>query len=214
MTVKLMLPLFGVVVMMRWLLVVGYCVYSKLHLITDTPSSGILHGTTSRSMVCTLLQRRAFRCNKEGYLTDEYKMGFGNPIDCCLLCNGKRLKRHIPIILQLAVLNYDLVINAIGSIYDRTQILLHTQRTLGLSFLCVVNYNNQIVGILLNVTIYFPSHCGMQSCEAEVHTLDESHYVCIVRVMRLTHTVKIIRSQINRQTQDAFWLMLVSSGEF
>ena len=130
--------------------------------IIDTASSGILYGTTSRSMLCTLLQRRAFCRNKEGYMTDDYKDGFWQSKRLLPLVQWETIEKAYPnypsidsvelrpgdrhnwIDLRPYANTAPYTVNETASI-QRTYRLF---RTLGLRFLCVVNYNNQLVGII------------------------------------------------------------------
>mmetsp|Transcript_32739 Transcript_32739/g.48504 ORF Transcript_32739/g.48504 Transcript_32739/m.48504 type:complete len:878 (-) Transcript_32739:106-2739(-) len=128
--------------------------------IVDTASGGTLYGTASRSMLCTLLQRRAFG-NPE--LMDDY--------DGCESLGPRRLSPLVqwdtieraypryPTINDVEMRGSDrncwldlrpyantapYTVNETASI-QRTYRLF---RTLGLRFLVVVNHHNQVVGII------------------------------------------------------------------
>ena len=143
--------------------------------IVDTASSGTLYGTASRAMLCTLLQRRAFGQPHDvnnGY----YHSNTDGSMDYAELLGPKRLsplvqwdtiERVYPsyptiddVLLRPGDRNcwLDLrpyantapyTINETASI-QRTYRLF---RTLGLRFLCVVNHNNQVVGIITRVDL-------------------------------------------------------------
>jgi len=130
--------------------------------IVDTSSGGTLYGTASRSMLCTLLKRRAF--GDSGNLV-EYE-GEG-----CLRLGPRRLSPLVqwdsmareypkyPDIADVSIQEEDTscwldlrpyantapyTVNETASI-QRTYRLF---RTLGLRHLCVVNHYNQVVGII------------------------------------------------------------------
>jgi chloride channel 7 len=132
--------------------------------IVDTASGGTLYGTASRSMLCTLLQRRAFGPPDA---LDDYDGANGG-------CDSLGPRRLSPLVqwdtIERAYPRYPTIddvemrsgdrncwldlrpyantapytVNETASI-QRTYRLF---RTLGLRFLCVVNHNNQVVGII------------------------------------------------------------------
>lgn len=129
--------------------------------IVDTASGGTLYGTASRDMLCTLLQRRAF--GSPDVLSD-YN-------EASVILGPKRLSPLVqwdtiegvypryPTIEDVEMRSSDrnclldlrpyantapYTVNETASI-QRTYRLF---RTLGLRFLCVVNHNNQVVGII------------------------------------------------------------------
>lgn len=133
--------------------------------IVDTASGGTLYGTASRSMLCTLLQRRAFGPPDA---LDDYDGANGGG------CDSLGPRRLSPLVqwdtIERAYPRYPTIddvemrsgdrncwldlrpyantapytVNETASI-QRTYRLF---RTLGLRFLCVVNHNNQVVGII------------------------------------------------------------------
>lgn len=126
--------------------------------IVDTASSSVLYGTTSRSMLCTLLHRRAFCHHKDGYSSDpfleskrllplvqwetiESQYPDYPTIESIELQPGDR-RRWIDLRPYANTAPY--TVNETASI-QRTYRLF---RTLGLRFLCVVNHHNQLVGII------------------------------------------------------------------
>lgn len=133
--------------------------------IVDTASGGTLYGTASRSMLCTLLQRRAF--GPPDALEDyDGPSGSGceslGPRRLSPLVQWDTIERAYPKYPTIADVEMrsgdrncwlDLrpyantapyTVNETASI-QRTYRLF---RTLGLRFLCVVNHNNQVVGII------------------------------------------------------------------
>jgi len=129
--------------------------------IVDTASSGTLYGTASRDMLCTLLQRKAY--GSPDVLTDDNEAGLSlGPKRVSPLVQWETLEKVYPkyptiedIDMRSADRNclIDLrpyantapyTVNETASI-QRTYRLF---RTLGLRFLCVVNHNNQVVGII------------------------------------------------------------------
>eukprot|EP00529_Nitzschia_sp_RCC80_P005006 CAMPEP_0113455330 /NCGR_PEP_ID=MMETSP0014_2-20120614/8320_1 /TAXON_ID=2857 /ORGANISM="Nitzschia sp." /LENGTH=932 /DNA_ID=CAMNT_0000346757 /DNA_START=220 /DNA_END=3018 /DNA_ORIENTATION=+ /assembly_acc=CAM_ASM_000159 len=128
--------------------------------IVDTASGGTLYGTASRSMLCTLLQRRAFG-NPD--LLDDYDNSDNlGPQRLSPLVQWDTIERaypRYPTIDDVDMRDSDrecwldlrpyantapYTINETASI-QRTYRLF---RTLGLRFLCVTNHNNQVVGII------------------------------------------------------------------
>lgn len=123
--------------------------------IVDTISGGTLYGTASRYMLCTLLQRRAFGSAD----LDGDHLG---PRRLSPLVQWETIERAYPRYPKLSDVDLresdrncwvDLrpyantapyTVNETASI-QRTYRLF---RTLGLRFLCVVNHNNQVVGII------------------------------------------------------------------
>jgi chloride channel 7 len=141
--------------------------------IVDTASSGTLYGTASRSMLCTLLQRRAFGqphdVNNGQYHSNtdgDYAELLG-PKRLSPLVQWDTLERVYPryptiddvelrpgdrncwLDLRPYANTAPYTINETASI-QRTYRLF---RTLGLRFLCVVNHNNQVVGIITRVDL-------------------------------------------------------------
>lgn len=138
--------------------------------IVDTASSGTLYGTASRSMLCTLLQRRAFG-QPHDVNNGHYHSNTDGSVDYAELLGPKRLSplvqwdtiervypryptiddvqmrpgdRNCWLDLRPYANTAPYTINETASI-QRTYRLF---RTLGLRFLCVVNHNNQVVGII------------------------------------------------------------------
>jgi H+/Cl- antiporter ClcA len=129
--------------------------------IVDTVSGGTLYGTASRYMLCTLLQRRAFGSPD---VLEEYDGPHQNlgPRRLSPLVQWDTIERaypRYPTIADVAMRPGDrncwvdlrpyantapYTVNETSSI-QRTYRLF---RTLGLRFLCVVNHNNQVVGII------------------------------------------------------------------
>lgn len=129
--------------------------------IVDMASGGTLYGTASRYMLCTLLQRRAFGSPDvlEDYDTPHQNLG---PRRLSPLVQWDTIERaypRYPKIDQVEMRESDrncwldlrpyantapYTVNETASI-QRTYRLF---RTLGLRFLCVVNHNNQVVGII------------------------------------------------------------------
>lgn len=137
--------------------------------IVDTASGGTLYGTASRSMLCTLLQRKAFGND----ISDNFSDDIDDPNYMSLESLGPR--RLSPLVqwdtMERAYPRYPTIdkipplsdgerqswldlrpyantapytVNETASI-QRTYRLF---RTLGLRFLCVVNHHNQVVGII------------------------------------------------------------------
>jgi chloride channel 7 len=157
--------------------------------IVDTASGGTLYGTASRSMLCTLLQRRAFGPPEA---LEDYDGPNGGGCDSLgprrlsPLVQWDTIERaypRYPTIEEVDMRNADrncwldlrpyantapYTVNETASIQVRRSVawvgpllfvashhmLLFSQRTyrlfrtLGLRFLCVVNHNNQVVGII------------------------------------------------------------------
>jgi chloride channel 7 len=131
--------------------------------IVDTVSGGTLYGTASRYMLCTLLQRRAF--GSPDVLDDndgpQQQQHLG-PRRLSPLVEWDIIERaypRYPTLADVEMLESDrncwldlrpyantapYTVNETASI-QRTYRLF---RTLGLRFLCVVNHNNQVVGII------------------------------------------------------------------
>jgi chloride channel 7 len=133
--------------------------------IVDTTSGGTLFGTASRSMLCTLLQRRAF--GPPDVVLEEYDHSQGS-------CESLPPKRFSPLVqwdtIEREFPNYPQIqdvemrpadrqcwldlrpyantapftVNETASIQRSYRLF----RTLGLRHLCVVNYHNQLVGII------------------------------------------------------------------
>mmetsp|Transcript_7074 Transcript_7074/g.10297 ORF Transcript_7074/g.10297 Transcript_7074/m.10297 type:complete len:927 (-) Transcript_7074:203-2983(-) len=140
--------------------------------IVDTASSGTLYGTASRTMLCTLLQRRAFgqpydvNNGQHHSNGDDYAELLG-PKRLSPLVQWDTLERVYPryptiddvelrpgdrncwLDLRPYANTAPYTINETASI-QRTYRLF---RTLGLRFLCVVNHNNQVVGIITRVDL-------------------------------------------------------------
>eukprot|EP00814_Leptocylindrus_danicus_P006643 CAMPEP_0116013034 /NCGR_PEP_ID=MMETSP0321-20121206/5483_1 /TAXON_ID=163516 /ORGANISM="Leptocylindrus danicus var. danicus, Strain B650" /LENGTH=822 /DNA_ID=CAMNT_0003482501 /DNA_START=36 /DNA_END=2504 /DNA_ORIENTATION=+ len=129
--------------------------------IVDISSGGTLYGTASRSMLCTLLQRRAF--GQPDALSGDFNSGKNlGPRRLSPLVQWDTIERVFPRYPTVDDINMrssdrecwlDLrpyantapyTINETASI-QRTYRLF---RTLGLRHLCVVNHNNQVVGII------------------------------------------------------------------
>lgn len=128
--------------------------------IVDTASGGTLYGTASRDMLCTLLQRRAF--GNPDVLDDYDNSELLGPRRLSPLVQWDTIERAYP--RYPTIDDFDIgeadrncwldlrpyantapyTINETASI-QRTYRLF---RTLGLRFLCVVNHNNQVVGII------------------------------------------------------------------
>ena len=127
--------------------------------IVDISSGGTLYGTGSRSMLCTLLQRRAFGQPDAHSHENENTLG---PRRLSPLVQWDTIEKVFPRYPTIDDVNMrssdrdswlDLrpyantapyTINETASI-QRTYRLF---RTLGLRHLCVVNHNNQVVGII------------------------------------------------------------------
>jgi chloride channel 7 len=129
--------------------------------IVDTASGGTLYGTVSRSTLCTLLQRRAFGSPDvlEDYDGPHQTLG---PRRLSPLVQWDTIERAYPRYPTIADIRMQEVdrncwldlrpyantapytVNETASI-QRTYRLF---RTLGLRTLCVVNHNNQVVGII------------------------------------------------------------------
>jgi len=141
--------------------------------IVDTASSGTLYGTASRTMLCTLLQRRAFgqphdvnNGQNHSNTGEDYAELLG-PKRLSPLVQWDTLERVYPryptiddvelrpgdrncwLDLRPYANTAPYTINETASI-QRTYRLF---RTLGLRFLCVVNHNNQVVGIITRVDL-------------------------------------------------------------
>jgi len=143
--------------------------------IVDTASSGTLYGTASRSMLCTLLQRRAFG-QPHDVNNGHYHANSDGSTDYGELLGPKRLSplvqwdtiervypryptiddvqlrpgdRNCWLDLRPYANTAPYTINETASI-QRTYRLF---RTLGLRFICVVNHNNQVVGIITRVDL-------------------------------------------------------------
>jgi len=128
--------------------------------IVDSASGGTLYGTASRDMLCTLLKRRAF--GKPDILDDYDNSDTLGPRRLSPLVQWDTIERvypRYPTIDDVSMRESDrncwldlrpyantapYTINETASI-QRTYRLF---RTLGLRFLCVVNHNNQVVGII------------------------------------------------------------------
>jgi chloride channel 7 len=128
--------------------------------IVDTASGGTLYGTASRAMLCTLLQRRAFGSPDA---LDDYDnseaLGSRRLSPLVQWDTIERAYPRYPTIDDVEMRESDrncwldlrpyantapYTVNETASI-QRTYRLF---RTLGLRFLCVVNHNNQVVGII------------------------------------------------------------------
>jgi len=129
--------------------------------IVDTASGGTLYGTASRYMLCTLLQRRAF--GSPDVLDDYHDQGHDlGPRRLSPLVQWDTIEKSYPkypTVDEIEMRDADrdgwldlrpyantapYTVNETASI-QRTYRLF---RTLGLRFLCVVNHNNQVVGII------------------------------------------------------------------
>jgi chloride channel 7 len=128
--------------------------------IVDTASGGTLYGTASRDMLCTLLQRRAF--GNPDVLEEYDNSDTLGPRRLSPLVQWDTIERAYPrypsiddfeigeadrncwLDLRPYANTAPYTINETASI-QRTYRLF---RTLGLRFLCVVNHNNQVVGII------------------------------------------------------------------
>jgi chloride channel 7 len=165
--------------------------------IVDTVSRGTLYGTASRYMLCTLLQRRAF--GSPDVLDDcrgtEQNLG---PRRLSPLVQWDTIERaypNYPTIDDVELRDEDrncwldlrpyantapYTVNETASI-QRTYRLF---RTLGLRFLCVVNHNNQVVGIItrrdLMPEALMDSLLRGRSVPASVKDEDQSHSNSIV----------------------------------
>eukprot|EP00978_Attheya_sp_CCMP212_P032602 scaffold128088_cov41-Attheya_sp.AAC.3 len=127
--------------------------------IVDTFSGGTLYGTASRSMLCTLLQRRAFGEPDALADYDEHELG---PRRLSPLVQWDTIERVYPKYPTIDDVNMrtgdrnswlDLrpYANTVPYTVNETASIQRTYRlfrTLGLRFLCVVNHNNQVVGII------------------------------------------------------------------
>jgi len=129
--------------------------------IVDTSSGGTLYGTASRSTLCTLLQRRAFG-QPEALLDESVANGRLGPRRLSPLVQWDTIEKvypRYPTVEDVDVAPGDrscwldlrpyantapYTVNETASI-QRTYRLF---RTLGLRHLCVVNHNNQVVGII------------------------------------------------------------------
>lgn len=158
--------------------------------IVDTESGGTLYGTASRAMLCTLLQRRAF--GSPDVLNDEDASQEG-------VCESLGPRRLSPLVqwdtIERAYPRYPTIddvemrdadrncwldlrpyantapytVNETASI-QRTYRLF---RTLGLRFLCVVNHNNQVVGIITRKDLLPESLTNSLLRGRNVHANDE-----------------------------------------
>mmetsp|Transcript_15883 Transcript_15883/g.35760 ORF Transcript_15883/g.35760 Transcript_15883/m.35760 type:complete len:511 (-) Transcript_15883:28-1560(-) len=156
--------------------------------IVDTSSGGTLYGTASRSTLCTLLQRRAF--GQPEALLDEHGTGSLGPRRLSPLVQWDAIEKVYPryptiedvdmapgdrscwLDLRPYANTAPYTVNETASI-QRTYRLF---RTLGLRHLCVVNHNNQVVGIITRKDLMPESLAasllrGRNAHLHEVHTL-------------------------------------------
>lgn len=130
--------------------------------IVDTASGGTLYGTASRYMLCTLLQRGAFGAPDVLEDYDDGPQENLGPRRLSPLVQWDTIERaypRYPTFEDISIREQDrngwldlrpyantapYTVNETASI-QRTYRLF---RTLGLRFLCVVNHNNQVVGII------------------------------------------------------------------
>jgi chloride channel 7 len=154
--------------------------------IVDTVSGGTLYGTASRYMLCTLLQRRAFGSPDvlEDYDDPHQNLG---PRRLSPLVQWDTIERaypRYPTIDDVEMREEDrncwldlrpyantapYTVNETASI-QRTYRLF---RTLGLRFLCVVNHNNQVVGIVTRKDLLPESLTNSLLRGRNAHVLDE-----------------------------------------
>jgi len=164
--------------------------------IVDTASSGTLYGTASRSMLCTLLQRRAFG-QPHDVNNGHYHSNSDGSVDYAELLGPKRLSplvqwdtiervypryptiddvqlrpgdRNCWLDLRPYANTAPYTINETASI-QRTYRLF---RTLGLRFLCVVNHNNQVVGIITRTDLLPESLSDSIMRGRNAHTTQEA----------------------------------------
>lgn len=153
--------------------------------IVDTASGGTLYGTTSRNMLCTLLQRRAY--GSPDVIDDSEQQNLG-PRRLSPLVQWETIERAYPRYPTLADVEMreadrncwlDLrpyantapyTVNETASI-QRTYRLF---RTLGLRFLCVVNHNNQVVGIITRKDLLPDSLSASLLRGRNVHGVEET----------------------------------------
>ncbi|KAL7561898.1 hypothetical protein ACA910_014271 [Epithemia clementina (nom. ined.)] len=154
--------------------------------IVDTASGGTLYGTASRHMLCTLLQRRAF--GSPDVLDDYNDQGNDlGPRRLSPLVQWDTIERaypNYPTINDVELRDADrngwldlrpyantapYTVNETASI-QRTYRLF---RTLGLRFLCVVNHNNQVVGIITRKDLLPEALTDSLLRGRNAHTLEE-----------------------------------------
>lgn len=154
--------------------------------IVDTASGGTLYGTASRYMLCTLLQRRAF--GSPDVLDDYHDQGHDlGPRRLSPLVQWQTIEKaypNYPVVKNIDMRDSDrdgwldlrpyantapYTVNETASI-QRTYRLF---RTLGLRFLCVVNHNNQVVGIITRKDLLPEALTDSLLRGRNAHTLDD-----------------------------------------
>jgi len=129
--------------------------------VVDTASCGTLYGTASRDMLCSLLQRRAFG-SPDTYSGHDRSGSNLSPKRLSPLVQWDTIERvypRYPTIDDINMRNSDRncwldlrpYVNTSPYTGYETASIQRTYRlfrTLGLRFLCVVNHNNQVVGII------------------------------------------------------------------
>ena len=154
--------------------------------IVDTASGGTLYGTASRYMLCTLLQRRAF--GSPDVLDDYHDQGHDlGPRRLSPLVQWQTIEKaypNYPDVKDIDMRDSDrdgwldlrpyantapYTVNETASI-QRTYRLF---RTLGLRFLCVVNHNNQVVGIITRKDLLPEALTDSLLRGRNAHTLDD-----------------------------------------
>lgn len=138
-----------------------HCNHGTFPIVDTTVSLGTLYGTASRHVLCTLLQRRAFGASNSLEDHDGAQQNLGprrlSPLVPWMTI--EKLYPKYPTISEIELNDNDrdcwldlrpyantapYTVNESASI-QRTYRLF---RTLGLRFLCVVNHNNQVVGVI------------------------------------------------------------------
>ena len=159
--------------------------------IVDISSGGTLYGTASRDMLCTLLQRRAFGSPDVISELDNAGVALG-PKRLSPLVQWDTIERVYPRYPSVEDVDMKMedrsclldlrpyantapyTINETASI-QRTYRLF---RTLGLRFLCVVNHNNQVVGIITREDLLPESLSDslLKGRELNAHSLSTEFY--------------------------------------